>query len=105
MPLAIDNNRDGGLLGRMNGWMLACRRRIGQRRCGSKSLGIYPARGHTRIQQGFFGRFDHGLGATDEDLVHARHWQEGGDDGPHFVGINAPLQQIHLLRLARQNVN
>jgi len=61
--------------------------------------------GYTCIHQGLFGRFDHGLGATDEDLLHTGQGQEGVDDRAHLVGINTPLQQIDLLRLARQNVN
>jgi hypothetical protein len=51
--------------------------------------------------QRVLGGADHGVGAADEDLVHARHRQQGLDDLAHLVAVDAALEQVDLLGLAQ----
>ncbi len=60
---------------------------------------------YASFEQGCFGGLDHGLGAADKHLVHAGHRQQGVNEGAHLVRINAALQQVDFLRLARQDVD
>ena len=66
---------------------------------------MQPVGSHAGLEQGRFSGLDHGLRTTDEDLVHAGHRQQRGDQCAHLVAVDAPFEQRHLLRLARQDVD
>jgi hypothetical protein len=79
------------------------RHRVGPAADG-EALGADAVGGHAGLQR-VFGGADHGVGAADEDLVHARHRQQGLDDLAHLVAVDAALEQVDLLGLARQHVD
>ena len=70
-----------------------------------KALAVDAAFGHTGSHQGRSGSVDHRLGTTDEHLVHALGRQQRVDQGLHLLGVDAALQQVHFLRLTRQDVD
>jgi hypothetical protein len=78
---------------------------LAPRQAGGEALGADAVGGHTGLHQRVLGGADHGVGAADEDLVHAPHRQQGLDDLAHLVAVDAALEQVNLLGLARQHVD
>jgi hypothetical protein len=98
----------GDVLGRRGGGLGGARGtdRVGAGgQVGGEALGTDAVGGHAGLDQGVLGRGDHLVGAADEDLVHAAHRQQGLDDVAHLAAVDAALQQVHFLGLARQHVD
>ena len=55
--------------------------------------------------QGALGRLHHAFWPANEDFIHAVGRQQRRNQCLHFCAINAALQQVHFLRLTRQDVN
>jgi hypothetical protein len=69
-----------------------------------EALAIDAAVRHAGVEQRLFGGLDHRFGAADEDLVHAPTGSRVSISA-HLVAVDAALQQIDFLRLARQDVD
>ena len=96
----------GGRLGGVGGTAL----REGQRvlpvqRRRSKPFRVDFVRGHASGPQRCFGGFHHGLGAADKNFVQAGGGQQQRQQPVNLGRVDAALQQIHLLGLARQQMN
>ena len=74
-------------------------------RARSEALGVHTVLRHTGFDQRSLGRGDHGFRATDKHFVHAARRQQGGHQRTHLVSVNTALQQVHFLRLAREDVD